>query len=52
MKVRATMDYPDKELRETVKKGHEWDVSDERGKVLIDAKVAEPVSKRPALDDE
>lgn len=46
MKVRAVKDYPDGELRETVKKGHEWDVSDERAKVLIEAGVAEAVGSR------
>ena len=46
MKVKVTREYFDKELGQTMQVGQEYEVKEERGKVLLRAKVAKEVKKR------
>ena len=52
MRVKITTDYNDTQLKRAVKADEELDVTDARGKKLLEAKVAveiaEPVAEKPA----
>ena len=47
MKVKATKNYYDKQLKKDVQAGTEFEVSEERAKVLVGAKVCEIVPTTP-----
>lgn len=47
MKVKATKNYFDKQLKKDIQAGTEFEVSEERANVLVGAKVCEIVATTP-----
>jgi hypothetical protein len=50
MKVKCIKNYYDKQLKKDIKVGAEFEVTEERANVLVDAKVCEIVATTPTTE--